>query len=170
MADDDDPDFASAAALAGYFVAHSLWSVSDGAAVMPVVAHEGPEGRGFQKFASEEVGGAARRAEEWLATNPSNAIHAVMVVDGFADFDGVRCDALIAHVIQYGPPRRSMHIVVPYRPKDSLQGFAVHSPRFGAAEGIQFEQLDALGDAFFSGVVSHTAASPIWTSHLDESV
>ena len=163
-------EFANAAMLAGYFVAHGVWSVSDGASVIPMVAHEGPDGRGFQKFVGDEGGGAARRAQEWLEDNPQGVARAVMVVDGFAELDGVRRDALIAHVIEYGPPRRSLHIVVPYRPPAADGGFAVHSPRFGAAENIEVADLDAVGDFFFSGVIAHTAASPIWTSHLDESV
>jgi hypothetical protein len=164
-------DFESAAMLAGYFVAHGLWSVSEGAAFMPIVAHEGPEGRGFQKFTPEEGRrAAALRAEEWLTANPMGAERAVMVVDGFAELDGVGHDALIAYVVEYGPEMRSMHIVVPYRPKASEAGFAVHSPRFGDTRNIDREDLDEIGDFFFSGVVAHTAASPIWTASLDESV
>lgn len=166
----DPEDFAAAAALAGYFVAHGLWSVSDGAPVIPMVAHEGDAGRGYQRFMAEGAGAAALRAEEWLSENPPKACRAVMVVDGYAELDGVKRDALIAHVIEYGPPRRSLHIVLPYRPKDSDGGFAVHSPRFGAAEGLEAVDLEALGQAFFAGVGAHSAASGIWTEHLDESV
>jgi hypothetical protein len=158
-------DFEDAARLAGYFVAHGMWSLSDGATVSPMIAHEGPGGRGFQKFL-----GDSDTAEEYLEANPSGADRAVMIVDGYFEVEGVRRDALIARVVAYGPPRQSLHIVVPYRPARSDAGFAVHSPRFGNPENIDPVRLDALGDAFFSGVVLHTAASPIWTSHLDESV
>ena len=158
-------DFDDAARLAGYFVAHGMWSVSDGAVMSPLIAHEGPEGRAFQKFQ-----GDTDSAEEYLEANPANAIRAVMVVDGYFEIEGVRRDALIARVIAYGPPRQSLHLVAPPRPAGSDAAFAVHSPRFGNPENIDPERLDALGDAFFSGVVLHTAASPIWTSHLDESV
>ena len=161
-------DFNSAATLAGYFVAHGVWSVADGVACAPLVAYEGPDGRGFKKFDTDA--GAAGRAEEWLSANPQQADRAVMVVDGYAELDGIRHDALIARVVEYGPPCRTMHVVVPYRPAGSTEGFAVHSPRFGAAEGVAYEELDSLSEAFFAGVISHTAASPIWTSHLDESV
>lgn len=166
----DAEDFSAAAALAGYFVAHGLWSVSDGAAVIPMVAHEGETGRGYQRFLGEDAGQGARRAEEWMTENPHRASRAVMVVDGYAELDGVRRDALIAHVIEYGPPRRSLHIVLPYRRRDDEAGFAVHSPRFGGAEGLDQIDLDALGQAFFAGVGAHSAASEIWTEHLDESV
>jgi len=166
----EDPDFSAAAALAGYFVAHGVWSISDGAQVVPMVAHEGTEGRGFQKFLSEDPGASARQAEAWLEGNPSNADRAVLVVDGFADLDGIRHDALIARVIEYGPPRRTLHIVLPYRPCRSDLGFAVHSPRFGGAEGMDGVDLESLGQAFFAGVGAHAAAAPIWTEHLDESV
>jgi hypothetical protein len=60
--------------------------------------------------------------------------------------------------------------VLPYRAKDDAGGFAVHSPRFGAAEGLDEVDLDALGQAFFAGVGAHSAASEIWTEHLDESI
>lgn len=163
-------DFSAAAALAGYFLAHGVWSVSDGAPVTPMVAHEGNAGRGFQKFLSDDSTAGARQAEQWLENNPQGAERAVLVVDGFADLDGVRRDALIARVVEYGPPRRSLHIVLPYRPARSDEGFAVHSPRFGGAEGLEAVDLEALGQAFFAGVGAHAAASPIWTEHLDESV
>ena len=165
-----DETFTSAAALAGYFVAHGVWSVSDGAAVTPMVAHEGPGGRGFQKFQADDIGASARLAESWLDENPEQAIRAVMVVDGYAELDGTRRDALIARVIEYGPPKRLLHIVLPYRRKDADGGFAVHSPRFGGAEGMDGVDLEALGQAFFAGVGAHAAASQIWTDNLDESV
>lgn len=163
-------DFSSACTLAGYFVAHSLWSVSDGCVVLPMIAHEGPCGRGFQRFFGNDLAAGARDAQAWLDANPDEAAHAVMIVDGFADIDGHRHDALIARVVDYGPPQRSLHIVLPYRPKGTDLGFAVHSPRFGGPEGFGEIDLDALGKAFFRGVVSHSAAGPIWTAHLDESV
>lgn len=165
-----DEDFAAAVALAGYFLAHGLWSLSDGARVVPMVAHEGESGRGYQRFLGDDGITGALRAEEWLATNPHQASRAVMVVDGYAELDGVRRDALIAHVIEYGPPRRSLHIVLPYRPFASNDGFAVHSPRFGSAENLEEVDLDGLGRAFFAGVGSHSAASEIWADHLDESI
>jgi len=161
-------DFAATCSLAGYFVAHGMWSVSDGCVVLPMIAHEGPGGRGFQRFFGDDLIAGARQASEWLDENPDAATRAVLVLDGYADIDGQRHDALIARAVEYGPPRRSLHIVVPYRPKH--QGFAVHSPRFGGAEGLSEVDLDALGKAFFHGVVSHAAASPIWTAALDESV
>ena len=166
----DTESFSAAAALAGYFVAHGLWSVSDGAPVVPMVAHEGAAGRGYQRFMGEDASTGARRAEAWMSENPQGVSRAVMVVDGYAELDGVRHDALIAHVIEYGPPRRSLHIVLPYRRKDDAAGFAVHSPRFGGAEGLDAVDLEALGQAFFAGVGAHSAASEIWTEHLDESV
>jgi hypothetical protein len=166
----DTEDFSAAAALAGYFVAHGLWSVSDGAPVIPMVAHEGHAGRGYQRFLGDGPGVAAQRAETWISENPDGVSRAVMVVDGYAELDGVRRDALIALVVEYGPPRRSLHIVLPYRRKDDVGGFAVHSPRFGGAEGLDAVDLEALGQAFFAGVGAHSAASEIWTDHLDESV
>ena len=163
-------DFTAAAALAGYFVAHGVWSKSDGGPVMPMVAHEGPGGRGFQRFVADDASIGAHHAQQWLDDNPEAAERAVLVVDGYAELNGVKHDALIAFVLEYGPPRRSLHIVVPYRPKDDLRGFAVHSPRFGGADGLEHIDLEMVGQAFFAGVVSHSAASPIWTAHLDETV
>lgn len=167
----DTDDFTEAVTLAGYFIAHGVWSVSDGAAVLPMVAQEGEDGRAIQRFTGDDDGSSGvRQAEEWLDGNPADANHAVLVVDGYAELDGVRRDALIARVISYGPPRRSLHIVVPYRPRDSTDGFAVHSPRFGGDTGLEGIDLDALGQAFFAGVGAHLAAAPIWQDHLDESI
>jgi hypothetical protein len=165
-----EQDFSRAVALAGYFVAHGFWSVSDGASVVPMIAHEGPGGRGFQRFVGDDLAASARRAEEVLAENPHDATHAVLVMDGYLDINGARHDALLARIVEYGTPRRVLHIVVPYRPADSHDGFAVHSPRFGAAENLEGVDLDELGRAFFGGVGAHCAAAPIWTAHVDESL
>ncbi len=166
----EQPDFARAVALAGYFVAHGVWSASDGALVVPMVVLEGPEGRSFQRFSGEDLADSTRRAEQVLDENPQGATRAVMICDGYLDIDGVKHDALLARIVQYGTPTLRLQVVVPYRPAGSDDGFAVHSPRFGGAENLEGIDLDQLGRAFFGGVGAHVAAAPIWTEHLDESI
>ena len=109
-----------------------------------------------------------RRADAWLDANPPGARRAAMVVDGYAELDGRRRDALIARVIAYGPPVRSLFVVVPYRPRAHPGGFAVHAPRFGAFVGVDAPALPGLGAAFFHGLASHLAAATIWRDHLED--
>ena len=52
-----------------------------------MVAHEGEEGRGYQKFMADEPLAGARRAEEWLAENPQQASRAVNQVSLFGGFE-----------------------------------------------------------------------------------
>jgi hypothetical protein len=159
------------ARLAGFFAAHGIWSVSDGATLTPLLGHEHASGdRGMDRFALSDVGAGAQAGQEALQANRHGAVRAVLVVDGYLHLPRGRTDALIIDAVEYGPARRSFKMGVPYRPQPSPQGFAVHRPKFIEVVGVDKQDYPALADAFFAGVDSHERAAPVWNANLDPSV
>jgi hypothetical protein len=155
--------------LAGFFAAHGVWSVSDGATLIPLLGYEQASGeRGMSRFATNDLGAAAQAGRDALEANANAAVRAVLVVDGYVHLEVGRIDALIVEAVEYGPQRRSVTVAVPYRPLASPGGFAVHRPKF--LSGVDRQEASALGEAFFAGVDSHERAAPVWSAHLDESV
>jgi len=159
------------AQLAGFFAAHGVWSVSDGATLIPLLGYEQATGeRGMSRFALPDLGAAATAGREALTTNAAGARRAALVVDGYVHVDAGRVDALIVEAIEYGPQQVSLTIAVPYRPSSSPNGFAVHRPKFLSMSGVERQEAAGLGDAFFVGVDSHEAAAAVWNAHLDGSL
>lgn len=158
------------AQLAGFFAAHGVWSVSDGATLIPILGYENGSGeRGMSRFAHDDLGAAANAGREALAANPAGAQRAVLVVDGYVHLDVGRVDALVVEAVEYGPQPLSLTVAVPYRLASSPDGFAVHRPKFLAMNGIDRQEAAGLGEAFFAGVDSHEAAAAVWNAHLDNS-
>lgn len=159
------------ARLAGFFAAHGIWGVSDGATLIPLLGYEQASGDiGMDRFAFDDVGAGAQACQEALQTNQHDAIRAVLVVDGYLHLPGGRTDALIVEAVEYEPARRSFKMGVPYRPQPSPDGFAVHRPKFIEVVGVDRPDYPALSDAFFAGVDSHEQAAPVWNEHLDPSI
>jgi hypothetical protein len=161
------------ARLAGFFAAHGIWCVSDGATLTPMLGYEQADGqRAMTRFAADDLAAGVQAGQDALTANPNAATRAVLVVDGYLHLPAGRVDALIVEAVEYGGDAevRSVHIGVPYRPQASPGGFAVHRPKILKVAGIADEQIAAVTQAFFAGVDSHDQAAPIWTATLDESV
>lgn len=159
------------AQLAGFFAAHGVWSVSDGATLIPMLGYEHANGeRGMTRFADGDLGNAAQRGREALEANQHRAERAVLVVDGYVHLDAGKVDALIVEAVEYGPARRSLTMAVPYRPVPSPEGFAVYRPKFLGITGMDRQEAAGLGEAFFAGVDAHEPAATVWNAHLDESM
>ncbi|MFV2210418.1 hypothetical protein ACFHW2_09385 [Actinomadura sp. LOL_016] len=160
------------AAMAGFFAAHGVWSVSDGATLIPMLAHERPNGeRGMDRLVHDDVADAARAGEEALRAGHGDWVRAALVVDAYLHLDTSRVDALIVDAVEYGPSRRSLKMAVPYRPQGAPEGFAVYRPKFIEVTGMDDPDIAALAESFFSGVDSHEQAAAVWDAHLvDESV
>ena len=159
------------ARLAGFFAAHGIWSVADGATLIPLLGYELSSGdRGMDRFALDDIGEGAQAGQDSLQANRRSAVRAVLVVDGYLHLNTGRTDALIVDAVEYGPVRRSLKMGVPYRPQPNPLGFAVHRPKFIEVVGAEQRDYNALAESFFAGVDSHERAAPIWNAHLDPSV
>lgn len=154
--------------LAGFFVAHAVWSISDGEILIPLAGAETAAGqRNLIRFASDRIEDGVAAGQKWLAENPDRAARAVLVFDGFITLAGQRSDALLAMVRDFAPGNASATWAVPYRPANSPGGFAVHRPKLLA--GPESADLEHLAAAFWRGVTSHEKGVEVWNRHLDES-
>jgi hypothetical protein len=165
------PAMHETARLAGFFAAHGMWSVSDGETLIPLLGYERDNGdRGMDRFALDDIGVGAQAGQDALRANRRDAVRAALVVDGYLHLRSGRTDALIVDAVEYWPTRRSFKMGVPYRPRSSPHGFAVHRPKFLEVVGLNKQDYPTLADAFFAGVDSHERAAPVWNAHLDPSI
>jgi hypothetical protein len=155
--------------FAGFLLAHAVWSVSEGSTLPPMLGYSSGGERTLLQLEGDRMEEMVAQGGEFLAANPEGADFAAFIYDGYARLPEGRTDALVADVVAYGSPRRSLQIVLPYRHADSEEGFAVHRPKF---QGIAEATIDAreLAEAFFRGVNSHDKAAPIWNNSLDQSI
>jgi hypothetical protein len=165
------------ARLAGFFAAHGIWSVSDGATLIPMLGYEHLNGeRGMERFVMGDLGDGANAGLEALRGNTPGAARAVLVVDGYVHLQSGRTDSIIIEAVEYGasaPAAKttpSIKMAIPYRPLATPQGFAVHRPKFLEVTGVDAADYQALGEAFYQGVDSHDAAAQVWNAHYDDSV
>jgi hypothetical protein len=157
--------------MAGFFAAHGIWSVSDGAELVPLLGFEDADGdRGMERFVAGDPAEGAEAGRAALAANRRGMTRAVLVVDAYVRLEGGRIDALLVDAVEYGAAPRSLRMAVPYRPTSDPRGFAVHRPKFIEATGVEGPDWAALSDAFFAGVDSHEPAAVVWSAHLDPSI
>jgi hypothetical protein len=155
---------------AGYFAAHGIWCVSEGETLIPIMVTTHADGTGdISRLMYDDVADAARAGQEALATGNQDWVEALLVVDGYIHLDDGKTDALIIEAIDYGVPRQSLMIAVPYRPQQSPEGFAVHRPKIMEVNSFTDVDYDELSDAFFNGIESHEEAGPFWYAHQDTS-
>jgi hypothetical protein len=153
--------------LAGFLMAHAVWCVSDGSALVPLLGYVKGGERVLARFTAAQVKDAVEQGRAWMERNPENAERAVFVHDAYVTLPDRRMDALIADLREYAQPPRGLQIVLPYRPA-AAGGFAVYRPKFQGFAGIA--DFAALGHAFFRGVNQHEHGARIWNESLDQSL
>jgi|SRR5215475_8421045 len=165
--------------LAGFFAAHAIWNVSKGGLLVPLLAHKPSESAkpAMMRFATEPYQAAVEQGLEFLAKNEQNALHAVLIFNGYVTLPSGKTDALILEMRKYGrrglmqwrsAPTQSLTMAVPYRDIEKPGGFAVFRPKFLSDEGGKAAASD-LGQAFFHGVDRHKEGAAVWNAHRDES-
>jgi hypothetical protein len=84
------------ARLAGFFAAHGIWSVCDGATLTPLLGYEQADGsRGMDRFVSDDIADAVLTGQDALEANRRGSARAVLVTDAHVQLDTGRTDALI---------------------------------------------------------------------------
>lgn len=156
------------AELAGLFVAHQLWFLAEGAPISPMLVYELVDGtRQISRILMQDAQAAVAYGQEWLDENPEHAARAVLVADGFITIEGRKVDAMIFQCRCYVEPVGGFTGAVPYRPKSSVRGFAVHPLQFLAGEeGL--ENTRELGEAFFAGVDRHEHGAQLWDEKFEK--
>ena len=166
--------FGNAAELAGFFLAHAVWCVSDkaGGPLVPFVGMSTKDGKQtLTRFVSEEMEEGVAQARKAVEASADKALAAVVVYDGYITLaDGVKRDALLAELTEYGAPNRTLQIALPYRSPKAKEGFAVFKPKFVGASGLDQAELQAAGADLFRGVDAHEEGVKVWNAHLDQSL
>lgn len=156
--------------LAGFFAAHGVWCVADGEDLIPIYAFEDGAGeRKMVRYANERLEDGVAEARARLGANPDQALHAVLVHDGYLTLPSGRTDALILSVRDFTGDR-ALTLAVPYRNAAHPLGFAVHRPKFLDWRGETEPDYGQLGDDFFVGVEAHEMGDRVWQAKLDDSI
>ena len=152
------------ARMAGFYAAHGIWSVSDGATLIPLLGYAHEDGsQGMDRLMVDDPaeggpgnpGNRPRRLEQ-RGAGPRRV---PLLETG-------RKDALIVEAVGYLPARRSLQMAIPYRPGSDPQGFGVYRPKFFEAVGVDDPDYAALAASFFGGVDSHEKAAAVWNERL----
>lgn len=155
--------------LAGFFAAHAVWSVSDGATLIPIFGYEDRSGkRQMVRLASDHLEEAVARGRDRLSRNPDHALRAVLIYDGFITLPSGKTDALVVAVRDFTLGSSEVTMAIPYRPGSDAKGFAVHRPKFLGYQGQQ-PDYQKLGEALWRGIAMHEKGAAAWNQHLDES-
>jgi hypothetical protein len=185
--------------LAGFFAAHAVWSISDGATLIPLVAFEKEDGkRNLVRFDSDPLLAAVGAAENAFKRNKKGARRAVMVLDGRITLPAGKVEALIVNLREFKPAtnafgklrttirrflkaspvstenleqsvEKSVEIALPYRPGRSPEGFAVYRPKFLSFSGFE-PDFEAVAKSFYMGVDSHEKGAAVWNQALNERI
>jgi hypothetical protein len=159
----------TASKLAGFFAAHAIWCVSDGATLIPMLAYTTEDGeRKMERFAFDDLGAAVNHGKQRLASNEMNADDAALLYDGRITLGHDKVDAIIIEMRAEFSPDSKVVIAVPYTPKASGK-FLVHRPKLLAWENCEDFDRDAALQAFFDGVDEHQEGAKVWNQCLDES-
>jgi hypothetical protein len=158
----------TAARLAGFFAAHAIWSVSDGATLIPILAYTTESGERHMERLVGELAAMVEAGRQRLDANPMDAVDAVLLYDGYLTIAGDKVDAILVEVLAYFAPGAKLTLGIPYTPLASGT-FRVHKPKLlGWEHCDDFDQREALQN-FFEGTAEHTQGSAVWTAALDES-
>lgn len=155
--------------LAGFFAAHAVWCVFEGETLVPMVAHEKPDGsRHMQRIVTDDARDAVEQGKNILVENMESALRSVLVYDGYVTLEDWKTDALLVEAVQYEPERAEFTLAIPYRHAHAPAGFAVYRPKFLKLQDWEV-MFEIVGTAFFHGVNQHEKGAAVWNSNLDES-
>ena len=157
--------------LAGFFAAHGIWCVSDGEALVPMLAQIDQAGeRSMSRFAADRLEDGVIEGKKQLIANSSRSVCAVLIYDGCVTLASNKTDALLMEIMSYSSPSERLSMAVPYRNRNAPQGFAVYRPKFLAYDGSNHPYYARFGEVFFRGVDSHMQGAAIWSKVMDQSI
>lgn len=159
----------TAAELAGFFAAHTVWCLSEADSFDPLLAFTTEDGkRQMERFVGYEREAAVELGRRRLEDNPVDANDGVLLFDGRVTIQGGKQDAIIIEMRSYGFPWAKAMIAVPYTARSSGR-FGVHKPKLLEWERCEDFDINAAFEAFFRGVDGHEQGAKVWNKALDES-
>jgi hypothetical protein len=155
--------------LAGFFAAHAVWCVSDGGALIPLLAYERQDGkREMARLAADRLEEGVEQGRGWLVENPEGVARAVLIYDAYVKLEAGKTDALVIEARRYGNPEIVFTLAIPYRNVEHPEGFAVYRPKLLSHVGGELDSQN-LVKAFFRGVDQHEQGAAVWNAHIDQS-
>ena len=88
--------------LAGYTLAHALWSIQGGVTLATLAFAEYDGMRDLVRYVDAEIAATIVAAHHDLAERLDNGGCAALAYDGYSTMDGVRTDALIVEILAPG--------------------------------------------------------------------
>lgn len=155
--------------LAGFIAAHAIWSVSDGAILIPMLGSVSADAKQtLERLVMDDAQQAVDLGRKQLVENARQATRAAFAFDGYITLADGKTDAIFIEARGYGATRDPLefNIAIPYRNATSPEGFAVYRPKVLA---LPPGDQKALLEAFWAGVDSHEEAAAVWTAHIDQS-
>jgi hypothetical protein len=157
------------ARLAGFFAAHAVWSVSDGATLITIFATEDASGvRSMTRLVNESIEAAVAEGKRRLDAPAEGVLRAVLLYDGIIAVDDAQeTDAIMIEARSYADGHGAAVLAVPYRPAQDPGGFAVFRLQFLTVEppGADARQMAV---AFWAGVDGHDKGAEVWDEHLED--
>jgi hypothetical protein len=148
---------------AGFFAAHSVWCVSTGETLVPILAYQTVVGeRRMMRIGLEELTDAVALGQKKLAENSMESQTAVLIYDGYANFENGKFDALMIEVRDYDNPSTDALVVFPYE-HASTGGFQVHQPRLVFDNSLDLGTQEDSLQSFANGIETHPEGSrAVW--------
>lgn len=149
--------------LVGETAAQSIWNLSAGAALTPLLSTVDIDGQAnYMRLAMDDTEEAIRYGHDKLERQEEGKLGAVFIADGYITLDSGTTDAIVVEVRVYHRETIKCQLVIPYRSANSANGFAIHRPQVTALENIDEIKMQPLLDAFFTGVKTHDQGGKIW--------
>ena len=159
----------TASKLAGFFSAHAIWCVSDGEALIPMLAYTtADDERQMERLVGDDLESSVAYGKEKLESNEMDANDAVLLYDGRITLGKEKMDAIIVEMRAFFLAGAEAVLAVPYTPKAAGR-FRVHKPKLIGWSNCDDCDLDAALQSFFDGVHEHEKGAKIWNDCLDES-
>jgi hypothetical protein len=159
----------TASQLAGFCAAHAIWSVSDGATLIPILGYTiVNDERKLERLALRDLGAAVALGKKKLASNEMDANDAVLLYDSFITIEDQKRDAIILEMRAYFSPHSEAVMAIPYTHK-SAGKFLVQKPVLITWKDCEDFNMEAAFEAFFDGVDSHEKGAAVWEAAFDES-
>lgn len=139
---------------AGQMASWQMMMAADGGLVLPLMLVSTAPKKWIGLMApgsSEDVRSVMLKAERRLEGNPEGAAWQVLGYDGYADVDGVRCDAVMVMMETYGKSPLQLKLAFPYRPAAAGRRFEILDPTLLGAN-VEGEKIRMLNGALERGI------------------
>ena len=148
--------------MAGYWMAHALWSVMDGETLIPILGYlHSDESRSMQRLAMGSTEAVAL-GEQRISSLQGTDIGAAFIKDALVTLPTGKTDCLCLDIRFAGDQVRKLQFLLPYRNAGHRQGFAVHRLKINRWDGFSVGEVDVLTQALLDGIGSHEQGGALW--------